>query len=140
MNLAIVDECHAVNFSADEKPFPEVAMRLGAAGVQSYRVDLVRMEQTFYGRDGSSHGVAIALERAPAIAGAFSADKVVAALRAIQRGDIRYPEFLRQIMAAGTASYCVFLGGRKAIYSGLDGDAYVENFPAALQIPQPEAA
>ncbi|HVV92217.1 MAG TPA: DUF1398 domain-containing protein [Hyphomicrobiales bacterium] len=140
MNLTIVEELHALNFSVAEKPFPEIAMQLGAAGVQSYRADLVRLEETYYGRDGTTRVAPMPLGDPPAIAADFSTDAVIMALRAIQRQEIRYPEFLRRIMRAGTACYAVFLGGRKAVYTGLDGSTYVENFPAALQIPQPRAA
>jgi hypothetical protein len=33
-------------------------------------------------------------------------------------------------MAAGTASYSVYLNGRKAIYFGRNGDFHVEPFPS----------
>jgi hypothetical protein len=37
----------------------------------------------------------------------------------------------RADMEAGTASYGVFLNGRKAIYFGRNGDFHVEPFPGA---------
>jgi uncharacterized protein YbcV (DUF1398 family) len=51
------------------------------------------------------------------------------AIRAIQRGEIGYDTFLRQIMQAGCASYCVFIKGRKVVYFGRDGDCHIESFP-----------
>jgi uncharacterized protein YbcV (DUF1398 family) len=55
----------------------------------------------------------------------------VAAITAIQRRVIAYPEFLRLIMAAGTASYSVFLNGRKVIYFSRNGEFHVEPFPSS---------
>jgi uncharacterized protein YbcV (DUF1398 family) len=52
-------------------------------------------------------------------------------VRAIQQRQIGYAEFLRRIMAAGCASYEVFIGGRQAIYFGRDGDHHIEPFPGS---------
>jgi uncharacterized protein YbcV (DUF1398 family) len=51
-------------------------------------------------------------------------------VKAIQRGEIGYAEFLRRIMRSGCSRYEVFIAGRKAMYFGRDGDFYTEHFPA----------
>jgi uncharacterized protein YbcV (DUF1398 family) len=53
----------------------------------------------------------------------------VAAIRASQRGESTYREFLRRISAAGVVYYTVHMQGRKAIYFGRHGDFYIEPFP-----------
>jgi uncharacterized protein YbcV (DUF1398 family) len=53
------------------------------------------------------------------------------AVRATQRGEIRYREFCRRIAAAGCVGYFVSLAGRRAVYYGRTIDTYVERFPDA---------
>jgi uncharacterized protein YbcV (DUF1398 family) len=54
---------------------------------------------------------------------------VQAAVKAIQRTEFGYADFLRWIMEAGCSRYQVFFGGRKAMYFGRDGAFYI--FPPA---------
>lgn len=110
--------------------FPEVVGILLGAGVESYRVDLVRGEDTFYMPNGESH---VEKMRVPpmTIAEDFSQRELVGAIRAAQADRIRYPEFLRQVTAGGTAAYQVFLAGKKVIYFGRKGEMHVEEFPRA---------
>jgi uncharacterized protein YbcV (DUF1398 family) len=111
--------------------FPEVVSRLAAVGCEQYHADLRRQEKTHYLPNGENHVVPLPLE-ARTIARTFSADAVVAALRAIQQRQIRYPEFLTRILDAGCVGYYVFLAGKRAIYLGRNGDMHIEHFrPAA---------
>jgi uncharacterized protein YbcV (DUF1398 family) len=66
----------------------------------------------------------------PEIGPDFDADRVAATVKAIQRGEIGYAEFLRRIMGAGCSHYEVYIDGRKAMYFGRDGEFYTEPFPA----------
>jgi uncharacterized protein YbcV (DUF1398 family) len=114
----------------ERMPFPEVVRRLAAIGVERYYADLVRAEKTYYGNNGTSHREPF-LGDTPALpAGTFNADAVRAAIRTIQQGEIDYPTFLGRVLAAGCAFYTVHIGGRRAIYTGRDGESYVEMFPA----------
>ena len=61
----------------------------------------------------------------------FSAEGVEKAVRAIQRQEIAYREFCRQIADAGCVGYFVSLAGRRAVYYGRTGDEHVEWFPGA---------
>lgn len=108
--------------------FPEVVRRLMAEGVESYRADLVRLEETFYMPNGESHVEKIDFSPAP-IADNFSSEGVVAAIRGSQAGRTKYREFLKLAMNAGTASYAVYLQGKRCIYFGRDGEFHVEEFP-----------
>ncbi len=113
---------------AGKLTFPEVVGMLVAAGVESYFADLVRGEETFYTTDGETRREQMTLPPTK-IAGDFSQAEVVAAIRAAQADQIRYPEFVKQAAAAGTIGYWAFLTGKKVIYFGRKGEFHVEEFP-----------
>ncbi len=127
MNTQTIEACMAASFA--DTPFPKVVARLSEAGVASYTADLVSLRNTYYGAARESHDEALPLSEAPAIAGAFDAAAVAAAVKTIQRGEIGYAEFLCRIMGAGCAHYEVFIKGGKAMYFGRDGEFYTEPFP-----------
>jgi uncharacterized protein YbcV (DUF1398 family) len=113
---------------AGKLTFPQVVGMLINAGVESYFADLVRGEETFYTTDGETHREQMTLARAK-IAGDFSQPGLVAAIRAAQADQIRYPDFVKQATAAGTIGYWAFLTGKKVIYLGHRGEFHVEEFP-----------
>jgi uncharacterized protein YbcV (DUF1398 family) len=129
MDNAVLHECLAEAF-AGRMTFPETVGRMLEIGVERYDADLTRLEKTHYGVDGATHLEAMPLTEVPAVPVEFSAGAVQAAIEAIRERQIEYPEFLRRVMAAGTASYSVYLNGRKAIYFGRNGDFHVEPFPS----------
>lgn len=131
MDNATIAACMTASFA--DTPFPLVVQRLAGAGVTSYRADLIALRNTYYDRGADSFDEALPLTDAPAIAAQFDRDAVAATVKAIQRKEIGYAEFLRRIMAAGCAHYGVFFGGRKAMYFGRDGEFYTEPFPAAAR-------
>jgi len=108
--------------------FGEVVQTLSAAGVESYRADLLTAQDTFYTSEGI-HVEPMSLPAIP-IAVDFDAAAVLAAVRAAQADSIRYPEFLRRIFRAGCAAYQVFITGRKVIYFGRKGEFHIEEFPS----------
>lgn len=127
MNIGVMH--HALTSSLNgTMAFREVVGILTAEGVESYHADLVRMEDTFYMPDGSTHVEKIESAAAP-IASEFSKEGVVSAIRAAQAGECKYRAFLNQITAAGTTNYMVYLNGRRAIYFGRKGEYHVEEFP-----------
>jgi len=65
------------------------------------------------------------------VAEGFSKSGIVAAIRAAQRDEIRYPEFMRPASAAGVVGYWAFLTGKRVIYFGRKGEFHVEEFPGA---------
>jgi uncharacterized protein YbcV (DUF1398 family) len=110
--------------------FPQVVMKLMAAGVERYHADLRRAEKTYYMPNGDSHVVPCeAVSAVPAEA--FAADEVTRAIRAIQQGAIDYGTFCNRIVDAGCVGYLVSIAGRRAVYYGRTGDMLVEPFPAA---------
>lgn len=127
MNTDTIAECMTLSFA--DTPFPHVVQRLVGAGVQSYTADLIKLRNTYYGADGEACDEAVPLKGGPGVAPAFDTAKVASTVKSIQRGEIGYAEFLRGIMTAGCSHYEVFIGGRKAMYFGRDGDFYTEPFP-----------
>lgn len=133
----IPEEC--VRDSFQNVPFPQIVQRLMHAGFERYHADLARHEKTFYLPSGDSHTVCdperveqAGIKDQP-IPEHFNPEAVRSALRAIQQQQIGYAEFLRQIMAAGTVSYFVYLAGKRVHYVGRKGDIYTEWFPGAKQ-------
>jgi uncharacterized protein YbcV (DUF1398 family) len=110
--------------------FGEVIGKLMAAGVERYHADLVRSEKTYYLPCGQSEILPSAVgPLTPAME--FSADGVVAAVRAAQAGSIKYQEFCDRVAAAGCVAYVVSITGRRVVYYGRTGDSHVEWFPGA---------
>lgn len=127
--VAEVKECAALSM-AGKISFGEVVGRLVAAGVERYHADYSRMEATYYLPGGESCMVPMGHEPLT-IAPAFSAPDVAAAVRQAQRGEILYPQFVRQTTDAGCVGYFVHLTGRRVLYFGREGDVHTEWFPGA---------
>ena len=114
---------------AGSMTFLETVQHMSSIGVRWYSANLHFGMKTHYFEGGQTHQVKWPEWTPISQYLAFNETAVVAAIRAIQRGEIIYPEFLRQIRDAGTVVYTVHLKGRKAIYFGADGDFHVEHFP-----------
>ena len=108
--------------------FPEIVQLLMKEGIESYHVDLVQNKKTFYMPTGETYTEEFNYQ-GPQTAADFSKEQVVAAIRASQAKIITYPQFLEQILKAGTTKYTVYINGRKAIYVGRNGDFHIEDFP-----------
>jgi uncharacterized protein YbcV (DUF1398 family) len=128
MNGEIIKECMKASFA--DTPFPVVVQKLAGAGVTGYNADLIALRKTYYNGGVESLDETLPLTGAPTIAAHFDSEAVAATVKAIQRKEIGYAAFLRQIMKAGCASYRVYFGGRKAMYFGRDGAFYTEPFPS----------
>lgn len=126
--IKVVQEC--TDGSDQERvTFPEVVAKLASAGIERYHADLLRAEKIYYLPSGESQRVqADPIAAVPPAA--FAADGVAAAVRAIQRQQIKYREFCERIALAGCVGYIVSLAGQRAVYYGRTGDSYVEPFPS----------
>lgn len=107
-------------------PFPEIIKRLSEINVERYYTDLVRSEKIFYAKSGDSHCDPMISFAKPAIQ--FNEANVIAALRAIQNGDINYNTFIEKIIEAGVISYTVYIDGQKVTYLGRKGECYTQHF------------
>ena len=126
--IEAVQECTDAS-DQERVTFPEVVAKLAGAGIERYHADLLRAEKIYYLPSGESQRV----QAAPIAAvppAAFTADGVAAAVRAIQRQQIKHREFCERIAEAGCVGYFVSLAGRRAVYYGRTGDSYVEPFPS----------
>ena len=126
--VAVMKGCKELSLQG-KIPFPEVVRRLHEAGVERYHVDLTRDETTYYLPCGESHVFPTGGPREP-IGVTFDATAVEGAVRAVQRGEIIFPEFLRRIRAAGCVGYFTQIAGRRVQYVGRSGDTHVEPFPS----------
>lgn len=128
--IEVLEECSRRS-TGETITFPEVVRKLVAAGVEFYYADLLQHRKTYYLPNGPAHTVQDEGMETYPVAADFSADDVSAAIKRIQRDEIQYREFLRLITAAGTATYSVYIAGKRAIYTGRKGDSYTEWFPGA---------
>jgi uncharacterized protein YbcV (DUF1398 family) len=129
MNTEIINECLKASFA--DTPFPLIVQKLASAGVASYNADLITLRKTYYDAGAESVDEVLPLTDTPVIAAQLDPAAVQGAVKAIQRHEIGYADFLRRIMEAGCSSYQVFFNGRKAMYFGRDGAFLTEPFPAA---------
>jgi uncharacterized protein YbcV (DUF1398 family) len=128
MNTELIDRCVGASF-AGAMTFPEVVQKLAVDGVEWYSANLVLGASTHYAADGTYHQMTWPPHGLPPIADQFDAERVQGAIRAIQKREIVYTEFLDLIAEGGTVYYTVHITGRKAIYFGRHGDFHIENFP-----------
>jgi uncharacterized protein YbcV (DUF1398 family) len=110
--------------------FGEVVSRLMSAGIERYHADYTRGETTYYTSDGGSYVVPMGHAPMP-VAQDFSPSSVEAAVRQSQRGEIMYPQFTRQVLAAGCVGYFVQIAGQCVQYFGRNGQVHTEWFPGA---------
>lgn len=126
--VKVARECKELSLNG-KITFPEVVRRLQDAGVERYHTDLARDETTFYMPNGDSHVLSHDGPR-EGIGEKFDSSDVEASIRAIQKGEINYVEFLTRIMAAGSVGYFVQIAGRRALYFGRNGETHLEPFPS----------
>jgi uncharacterized protein YbcV (DUF1398 family) len=124
-----VEQCAAMSM-AGTISFGDVVARLMQAGVERYHADYSRTEVTYYLPNGESHVVPMGHEPM-FVADAFSAEAVEASVRQSQRGEIMYPQFVKQTTAAGCVGYFVQISGKRVHYFGRDGEVHTEWFPGA---------
>ncbi len=138
LKVEVIRECLQDSF-ANRTNFPQEVKRLAANEIERYEADLVRLCKTYYTGSGETHVEPLPLADSGAVADRFAADELKAALLAVQRREIDYPEFLRRAIAAGIANYVVFLNQWRIIYLGRHGDLHVEDLPKPnVEIPAPE--
>lgn len=127
MDLNVLHQTTEASFKGS-LTFPLIVQMLEHEGVESYQVDLIQNKKTYYSVKGAVHVESFDFH-GPKVDPKFSADEVVAAIRASQAGQIGYTDFITRILKAGTATYTVYINGQKVIYFGRNGDFHVENFP-----------
>ncbi len=110
--------------------FPEVVGVLIQEGIESYHVDYVRSENTYYKSNGETHTELVS-HKYPVSQKEFSVEKVKNSIKRIQAREIDYHHFSEEIIEAGCVYYIAYLSGKRVIYFGREGDFHVEYFPGA---------
>ena len=112
-------------------PFPEVVRRLMETGVESYRVDYVALQKTYYSASGEMIKTSINYEGLPSVSADFNADALRMAILDSQQNGQHYRDFTARAMSAGVQGYIVFMRGQRVTYWGRNGDQHIEWFPGA---------
>lgn len=127
MKKNIAEEC--AKLSAEEKiTFSEVVQKLNEAGIEGYIANLLSSTKTFF-LGAETYNLPISIHHPSNIPPTLDKPRVVQAIRKIQSGEIKYQQFLTDIMQAGSAFYIVFIQGKKVVYYGRHGDCHIEHFP-----------
>ncbi|MCW7470526.1 DUF1398 domain-containing protein [Leptospira kanakyensis] len=110
--------------------FPVLAEVLRSAGVQSNRWSLPSCQSVYRMKDGS-----VVQQGTPLVSGVFEIanfdrEALISALRTDQEGRSTFPEFLKAAWEAGVIGYDVDFIGRKVVYYGVNGESYLEEYPA----------
>ena len=115
--------------AAQKWPYPKVFDALKAAGVEYYETVVPRHEITYHGAGGQlKEGAPDGFQPVQA-ADQFNQPGVRAAILRTQRRETDYPQFLREIAAAGVHTYRVDMKDRTVSYKGARGELYVETVP-----------
>jgi uncharacterized protein YbcV (DUF1398 family) len=110
--------------------FGQIVAEMTAAGVESYRTDFVRKETTYYMPNGETHVTPLYFNDHP-LAFEFNSEGIQAAIRASQKGELKYIDFIPRALDAGVSGYTVFFLGKKVVYVGRKGDSHTEFFPGS---------
>lgn len=126
--IQVIEQCASDSY-AGTKSFGEIVGALSQAGIESYYADYRAGSTTYYLPDGSSHAIKLVRPEVN-IPTPFNAGDVQAAIRGAQRGEVKYPEFVKRSMQAGCIGYCVWIAGRHVTYFGRNGEQHIERFPS----------
>ena len=110
--------------------FPYLAETLRQAGVTRNLWFLPACESIFLTNDGP-----VVLQGTPLTSGMadvppFNREALITALRTDQAGESTFPEFLAATWRAGVVRYDVDFAARTVAYYGVNGEEYVEAYPA----------
>lgn len=110
--------------------FPVLAEILRQSGVQMNRWSLPSCQSVYLMKEGS-----VVQQGTPLVNGtyevpAFNREDLITALRTDQEGRSTFPEFLQSAWRAGVIGYDVDFIERKVTYYGVNGESYLEEYPA----------
>lgn len=112
--------------------FPYLAETLRQAGAIRNLWELPSCQSIFQTDRG-----AVAMQATPLVSGmadvpAFDCAALIRALRADQAGETTFPQFLEASWKAGVVKYDVDFAARTVSYYGVNGEVYVEEYPAVV--------
>ena len=124
----------AVKYDMSIRPkvggFPILAEALRSAGVNTNRWTLPSCQSVCITDSGS-----VVQQGNPLVSGMYEIPKfdreaLIKAIRVDQQGESTFMEFLNAAWQAGTVGYDVDFRGRKVLYYGVNGESYLEEYPA----------
>ncbi|NBV42948.1 DUF1398 domain-containing protein [bacterium] len=129
-NQLIESQQYAQSIRPKVGGFPVIAEVLRRSGVQINRWSLPSCQSVFLTKNGS-----VVQQGTPIVTGTheippFNREALIKALRTDQEGKGTFPEFLQAAWEAGVVGYDVDFAGRKVIYYGVNGESYMEEYPA----------
>lgn len=124
--ITIVKDC-AARLVQGNISFHEVVDNLTEIGVERYHADYSRREGTYYMPNGQSLVVWMKYP-STVVAEAFSLPAMKSAIGQVQRKEIKYPDFVTKIMAAGCVGCFIQITTRRILYFGRNGEVHVEPF------------
>ena len=144
MSSVIEKVTAATAYGASVRPkiggFPYLAEAMRQAGITKNYFDVPSMSMVFVTEEGDVLRPGALLHTQPVVVPPFDETKLVAALRADQRGESTFPEFVEASFQAGVIRYEVDTAMRTCTYSGTHGEQYVEDYPAVDLSPAPAPA
>ena len=124
----IIEQC-AKSSHEGTASFGAIVHTLIEAGVESYSADYRLRTTTYYLPSSETHVVPLTTPNIE-IPTPFDEPALLAAIQGAQRGEVKYPDFMRLSMAAGCVGYIVWMSGRHVAYFGRRGEVHFEHFPS----------
>jgi uncharacterized protein YbcV (DUF1398 family) len=121
---------HAMSIRPKVGGFPVLAEVLRQAGVKMNRWSLPSCQSVYIMNDRSIVQQGMPLFTGTQEVPKFDREALIAAIRTDQAGKSTFPEFLMATWNAGVVSYDADFVNRKVMYYGVNGDSYVEEYPA----------
>lgn len=125
---------HASSIRPKVGGFPVLAEVLRQAGVVRNVWTLPSRQSIYVMEQGTLVNQGEPLVTGMAAVPAYDEAAFIAALRADQNGETVFPQFLTDAWNAGVIGYEVDFVGRTCTYFGVNGEHYVESYPA-VEIP-----
>jgi uncharacterized protein YbcV (DUF1398 family) len=110
--------------------FPYLAEALRAVGVSKNFYDVPSATSVYVTASGSVLKPGGLIRTEATLIPIFDEVGIVAAIRADQRGESTFPEFLDAIFEAGVVRYVVDTAHRTCKYFAVSGESYTEEYPA----------
>ncbi|VEB36750.1 Phage envelope protein [Legionella sainthelensi] len=134
MNQIIEKLTEAQKYAISIRPkiggFPVLAEVLRQAGVTTNHWSLPSCQSIYIMNEGAVLQLSSPLATGTHEVPKFDRTALIAAIRADQEGKSTFPEFLQSAWNAGVVGYNVDFVGREVVYYGVNGEKYMEEYPA----------
>lgn len=126
---------YALSIKPSVGGFPILAEALRQSGIKSNSWSLPSCQSVYVLSEG-----AVVQQGTPLVTGTHEIPKydqvaLIRAIRADQQGKSSFSEFLLATWNSGVISYVADFVGRKVTYFGVNGEAYLEEYPA-VELPK----